>query len=231
MPILYDVTSGLLQIYWLKHVDNVNRLALPGDEYYQRVQEYNASVTGANLVSVTRRAEALFPVLGAPPRDVTAEKLLLIGPRNVQELFTAWLYGFSWKNITAIDLYATHPKIQVMNMEAMTFANGTFDAILMSNTLAYAKDVRTCLAECARVLRPGGTLVFGQTFCPDAREYAGNRVSGSATAGYLKDIGLIPYYYHQTEKTNRLGFRQTYHVFGVRKPDAARDAFDPVRWN
>jgi SAM-dependent methyltransferase len=182
----------------------------------------------AKTVITTRRAEELFAALSLPPRDLTGDRLLLIGPRTVQEFYLAWLYGFSWDKIEGIDLYKTHPKIHVMNMEAMTFAEASFDSILMSATLAYAKDVRTCLSECARVLRPGGYLVFGQTFCPGS-EYHGNKISGDETRRILLQLNLEPFYYRQAEKINSLGMQQTSHLFGVRKPDGV-PIFDPVRW-
>ena len=41
-----------------------------------------------------------------------------------------------------------------------TLGDGCFDVIFSSNTFPYIADMRRCLAECARVLRPGGRLVF-----------------------------------------------------------------------
>ena len=38
--------------------------------------------------------------------------------------------------------------------------DGSCDAVFSSNTFPYIADMRRCLAECARVLRPGGRLVF-----------------------------------------------------------------------
>lgn len=228
LPVLYDVSSTLVQLHSLRHIANTSKPAIGDDDYYERVQTYNASVTSARNVMRSRRAEELFAALRLPPRDLNRERLLLIGPRTVQELFLGWLYGFSWENIEGIDLYRTHPKIKVMNMEAMSFAAASFDSILMSATLAYAKNIHTCLAECERVLRPGGHLVFGQTFCPGS-EFQGSKTSGDETRRILLQLNLEPFYYRQAEKIDRLGNPTTYHLFGVRKPDGMQ-VFDPVRW-
>lgn len=228
LPVLYDVSSTVMQLHSRRHLESTSKTAIDDDSYYQRVQTYNASVTSARTVMTSRRAEELFAALCVPPRDLTKERLLLIGPRTVQELYLAWLYGFSWDGIEGIDLYQTHPKIHVMNMEEMTFPDASFDSILMSATLAYAKNVGSCLAECARVLRPGGHLVFGQTFCPGS-EFMGNQTTGDETRRILLRLNLEPFYYRQAEKVNRLGLPQTYHLFGVRKPDG-NPIFDPVRW-
>lgn len=228
LPVLYDLSSSVVQAHALRYLDNTSKQAIDGDEYYDRVQKYNASVTTAKTIVSTRRAEELFAALCLPPRDLAKERVLLIGPRTVQELYLAWLYGFSWGNIEGIDLYQTHPKIHVMNMEDMTHPDASFDAILMANTLAYASDVAKCLSECARVLKPGGHLVFGQTYCPES-DYNGNKVSGGSTLKTLCSLGLEVFYYRQAEKTNRLGQHQTAHFFGVRKLDPAKPLFDPLR--
>ena len=175
---LYDLSSALVQLYWIRYVRNASVILKPDDPYKKNVQEYNASVTINKLITTTRRAEELFQALRLPPRDLAKERLLLIGPRHVQEFYTAYLYGFSWQAIEGVDLYRTYPRIHVMDMEAMTFPDESFDSILMANTLSYAKSVRTCLGECARVLKKNGHFVFGSTYCPDGKEWVGNQVNG-----------------------------------------------------
>ncbi len=45
--------------------------------------------------------------------------------------------------------------------EALPFADGRFDALLYMTTLEFVQDVSSALREAARVVRPGGRLVFG----------------------------------------------------------------------
>jgi SAM-dependent methyltransferase len=40
------------------------------------------------------------------------------------------------------------------------FATGMYDLVLSVNTFAYVEAIAQCLAECSRVLRPGGRIVF-----------------------------------------------------------------------
>ena len=100
----------------------------------------------------------------------------------------------------------------------------------MANTLSYAKSVRTCLGECARVLKKNGHFVFGSTYCPDGKEWVGNQVNGDEVKQILIDLGLQLFYYRQSEKINKLGLRQTVHFFVVQKNDPKQVVFDPVRW-
>jgi ubiquinone/menaquinone biosynthesis C-methylase UbiE len=98
----------------------------------------------------------------------------------------------------------------------------------MSATLAYAKRVDHCLAECARILKTGGRIVFGATYSPDDNEFHGNQVSGEEIVQILRKLGLQLFYYAPNEKTNGLGHRQTSHIFGARKLDGSAVPQDPV---
>jgi SAM-dependent methyltransferase len=54
-----------------------------------------------------------------------------------------------------------HPHVQarVADVHELPFAPGSFDSVLLFHTLTYAERPGRALAECARVLRPGGRLV------------------------------------------------------------------------
>ncbi len=227
-PRLFDVTSRLLQ---LRDSSRLRRLraARPSGGHAAKAFDYNVGVTEA-AVTTTRRAEQLYRVLTLPVRDLRREHLLIIGPRNVHELYIAWLYGYSWSNILAIDLYSTNPKILRMNMEAIGFAGASFDAVTMSNTLSYAEDATRAIAEVHRVLLPGGHFVFGSTYAPERTEWPGDRVSGQSVRESLRELGFEFFYYDATDKVNRQGATQTAHLFGVRKPDPAQRGFDRVSW-
>jgi len=55
----------------------------------------------------------------------------------------------------------------VADVQAMPFDAASFDAVLLFHTLTYAEHPGRALAECARVLRPGGRLVL---LCLDRHE-------------------------------------------------------------
>jgi SAM-dependent methyltransferase len=228
-PRVFDLVSYVLQ---LRHAARVERIheGSTGDAFYTKVKEYNAGVTQRKVVSSTRRAEMLYQILTTPARPLRDERLLIVGARNVQELYIAWLYGYRWPHIHAIDLYSTMKKIQIMNMEELGFRDEAFNAIVMANTLSYAKDTFRCLAEMARVLTPGGRLVFSATYFPGSRDWPGNLLSGADIRAMLKQLGFLLSAYVPLDKVNSLGGQQTAHVFAVEKQDPARPGFDRVDW-
>ena len=107
---VFDFVSCLLQLKDLQRTLNI-RKDCPQDEFLAKVKKYHAGVLQQKLISGTPRAEMLYQILSLPPRNVSNEKLLIVGPRNVQELYIAWMYGFGWQNIQAIDLFSTNRKV------------------------------------------------------------------------------------------------------------------------
>lgn len=53
-----------------------------------------------------------------------------------------------------------HVRAQVADVHELPFPEASFDAVLVFHTLTYAEHPARALAECARVLRPGGRLVL-----------------------------------------------------------------------
>lgn len=225
----FDVVSWALQTRDLRRLARIRDVYSVADSaHHKSAHDYNSGVTLRRPIQTTRLAEIYYEMLGFPPRDMSEEKLLIVGPRSVHELLVAWLYGFAWRNISAIDLYSTNPKIMPMNMEAMTFADENFNAVAMSKTLAYAKDTFVALKEVARVLRPGGRFAFGATFAPGAAAWPGNLLTGAEVHDMLRQLSFAVYLYHSEEKINSLGQRQTNHMFACIKLDPRVPPFDPL---
>ena len=226
--VIFDIVSFVLQARDLRRTRKVERNYIVEDDYHRDVHDYNAAVTSGKGITTTRRAEDMYHILTQPPRDVANEELLIVGPRNILELYLAWLHGFSWRNIRGIDLYSTNPKIQPMNMEDMSFEDGTFDAISMAATLAYADDTFKALSEANRVLRPGGRFVFAVTYDPADERWRGSRITGAEIREMLGRLGLEIYFYSSRDKINVAGDQQTSHRFAVRKPDPEIVPLDPL---
>lgn len=69
----------------------------------------------------------------------------------------------------ASERLASHPhaRVQAADVHALPFAAESFDDVLLFHTLTYAEQPGPALAECARVLRPGGRVVL---LCLDRHE-------------------------------------------------------------
>lgn len=83
--------------------------------------------------------------------------ILCIGCRNGHELDAAADAGFG--EVVGIDLHSLDPRIEVMDMHAMTFPDGRFDVVLASHSLEHAKDPRRAGRELRRVTGRGGYII------------------------------------------------------------------------
>ena len=246
MPVIFDLLSIILQLIDIRRLKFITGNEIyddtkhpPSDktsEHLEKVRSYNATVTKNKFITTTRRAENLYQILfSIRATDLENCKLLIIGPRNISELFIAWTYGFSWKNIEAIDLFSTNKKIKVMNMEAMSFADQVFDCVTMSNTLAYAKDVKKTLTEVSRVLKMGGNFAFGVTYSPNNERKKGEsssfitglpqeNINGLKIKEILSEVNLNIFTSISKDKINARNLRQTLHHIGCRK-NKSKDEF------
>jgi len=218
LPIIFDITSFFFQLKYLNRIKNLE-LVNEQSRYIKDVIKYNSSVTVGKLITRSRRAEFFYQIPSFIIKNLSNKRLLIIGPRNVQELYTAWLYGFKWRNINAIDLYSAHPKIDAMNMHELKFKDESFDCVVMANTLSYADDTEKVIKEVSRVLKPSGIFSFGSTFEPEDERWIGSSVNGEQMYKFLKDAGMRICFHYPEEKINALGHNQTTNNFNAQKID------------
>jgi SAM-dependent methyltransferase len=230
LPGVFDLASLTMQAIDLARLPRIGSTYSVEGDYMRQVHDYNASVSLKKTITFTRRAEIHYEMLtGSPPRRVDGESLLVVGPRNRHELLMAWCHGYAWDRISAIDLYSTNPKIQVMNMEKMSFPAASFDAVAMAHTLAYSSDCDVAIGEVARVLRPGGRFAFGAAYEPVNDQWKGNRVPAQQLVDRMHDLDMEVVGHLAYDKTNGLGFRQTTHAFVARKRLDGESRLDPFR--
>jgi SAM-dependent methyltransferase len=60
-----------------------------------------------------------------------------------------------------------HARVEAGDVHALAFPDASFDSVLLFHTLTYATEPARAVAECTRVLRPGGRLVL---LCLDRHE-------------------------------------------------------------
>ncbi len=92
-----------------------------------------------------------------------------------------------------------HPDLRVLGADVrrLPFASGSVDGIVSLSTLDHFEDetaIHAALAECARVLRPGGRLIVTLDNPGNPLVALRNRLP----LGWLRQIGLVPYYVGRT---------------------------------
>lgn len=90
-------------------------------------------------------------------KGLASLRVLCVGCRNGHELNHLANAGFH--NTVGIDLHSTDPRILVMDMHNLSFANGSFDIVFASHVLEHALGPRRAASELRRVVRPGGHVV------------------------------------------------------------------------
>ncbi|WP_266206299.1 class I SAM-dependent methyltransferase [Pontibacter kalidii] len=115
-------------------------------------------------------------LLGAKPNDA----ILILGAGTGLDL--PYLQGYT--HLTAIDITPgmitklkqraeeLHIPVnaRVMNGQQLTFADASFDAVILHLILAVIPDPVACIKEVERVLRPGGTVIVFDKFLPDGQK-------------------------------------------------------------
>ena len=216
-PRYQNIRSLKLQIADLKRLPDVDGADMQENDHFGKVFRYNASVTVDKLITTTRRAEIYYQILSIPPRDLSEESLLIVGPRNIQEFVLAEAYGFNWNHMSGLDLYSTNPKIVVGNMENMPWEANTFDCMSMAHTFAYADDAFKCLSEMHRVLKPGGRVAFGFNYSPKDPEWKTNRIPPEKIIEFAAELGFFKYFHEMIEKVNAINLEQQVIWLGLRK--------------
>lgn len=96
----------------------------------------------------------------APPaaQGRTGPRVLCVGCRNGHELDHLAEAGYT--NTVGIDLHSTDPRILVMDMHEVSFADGSFDIVFASRVLEHALEPKRAARELRRVVREGGLIVL-----------------------------------------------------------------------
>jgi ArsR family transcriptional regulator len=92
----------------------------------------------------------------------------------------------------------SHCGVRLADMYRLPFADGSFDVAVLQMVLHYAEDPAGVLAEAARVLRPGGTLIVADLAAHDRADVIGRLAhrwpgfGNAAMDGLLADAGFVP---------------------------------------
>lgn len=88
-------------------------------------------------------------------------KILVIGPRNEEDILNLIGNGFSKKNIIGLDLISYSPFIQIGDMHQTNFESDSFDAIVCGWTLSYSNQPSKFANEMVRIIKNKGVIAIG----------------------------------------------------------------------
>ncbi len=159
------------------------------------------------------------PAIRAVFGDLSNKKILNIGCGSAVD--TQWLVENGSKDVTGIDLSAgliaigqkkfPDLDLRVMDMEALEFADESFDLAVSSLAIHYLDNWTTALKEAHRVLRRGGRYVFSCNHpVAGAVSYSNSGNHRNGLMGKSKNIvtGEVKYF-GDYMKINNLGVGKT----------------------
>jgi SAM-dependent methyltransferase len=106
-------------------------------------------------------------------------RILSVGPRTEGELMNLIAHGFSWHQLSGLDLISYSPKIQLGDMHSTPYADNSYDGVLLGWVLAYSDEPSSAAQEIIRITRPGGVIAIGVEYSPQSQEQV------IAEVGYL----------------------------------------------
>lgn len=111
--------------------------------------------------------------------------VLIIGPRNENDLLRLMASGFSPAHVRGLDLMSYSPLVDVGDMHETPYEDNQWDAILCGWTLSYSRNPLLFSKELIRIAKPGSAIAI-------AIEYASlNYEDAIELAGYsIEDEGF-----------------------------------------
>jgi SAM-dependent methyltransferase len=113
------------------------------------------------------------------------------GTRDV----TAWLRAHGVTELTRYDIASDDPRVVIGPIESMPFDDATFDSALCNAVLEHIVDPERAMAELARVVRKGGTMVvtvpFLQPFHGNPGDFRRYTADGLVQLGRNAGLELI----------------------------------------
>ena len=88
-------------------------------------------------------------------------KILIIGPRNENDLFFLRGLGFHKKNIVGLDLISYVENIKIGDMHSIPFESNSFDCVVCGWTLSYSEYPQKAATEILRVVKNNGLIAIG----------------------------------------------------------------------
>lgn len=117
------------------------------------------ALAGRAAFGMGNRMSILLYPLAAALRDAEDPRVLIVGPRTEDDLFLAKSLGI--RNVRGLDLFSYSEMIDIGDMHQTSYPSASFDAVVLGWVISYSTAPERLVAECKRILKPGGYLAFG----------------------------------------------------------------------
>ncbi|MBL9178437.1 MAG: methyltransferase domain-containing protein [Verrucomicrobiaceae bacterium] len=120
-------------------------------------------------------------------------RVLAIGVRLETDLLYLAAYGFHPKNIRGMDLLSYSPWVDLGNMHQMSYADNSWDAVMLGWVLTYSTEPQKAADELVRVTKNGGIIAIGLTYYPEhvLEEYRKSQGSLMGTTGQIQTVADV----------------------------------------
>jgi SAM-dependent methyltransferase len=106
-----------------------------------------------------RMSLLLYPTAAILKDRLETARVLIVGPRTEDDIF--WAKSLGLWNTEGFDLFSYSKHIKVGDIHASGLPSGSYDAVLLGWMISYSTDPAAVVAECRRILKPGGLLGIG----------------------------------------------------------------------
>jgi SAM-dependent methyltransferase len=150
--------------------------------YFIKLKKRLHSISSENAFDVTvkhnlkglydcnDRMKSLIQPLVSIEKVNKDSKILVIGPRNENDLFLLYGNGLTWKNIIGLDLISYTPKIKLGDMHKIPFEDNSFDVVICGWTLGYSATPDIAAKEMLRVAKNGALIAIAQEYSTLTKE-------------------------------------------------------------
>jgi len=153
----FRISLGKIRLYYYVRVRNQLRTLESDDSIAEALTHNLKSLGGFG----GRRMRRLIKAIAAIETISLNEQLLILGPRNENDLLIAAAEGFKWTNIVGCDLISYSPKINLGDLHALPYSDNSFDVVICGWTLSYSDNPMKAASEILRVVKPGGLVGIG----------------------------------------------------------------------
>lgn len=220
--------------------------------YYTKVQGKVLTADSTDAIEMTvkhnikalnvfglRRMDKIIKPLSVLENVSKDARILVIGPRNEDDILNLLAHGFNKKNITGLDLISYSPMIEIGDMHNTKFADSTFDVVICGWTLSYSNQPHKFAKEITRIIKNNGVIAIGVEYSTLTKEDSKKIHNGYAliTQGFERINSVnsilqlfesnIDHVFFNHDAPNKNSHGETLHpdvssvvvIFSITKPD------------